>query len=94
LKKDIEEKIAKKLYTACGTIYYFAPELIQNKGYDGRTIDIWALGVMLYFMVSGQFPFYDEKATVILKLIIKGKYEMPTTTKISKSCQSLIEGIL
>ena len=41
----------------CGTLPYMSPELINKKSYLGKPVDIWALGVMLYKMVSGFYPF-------------------------------------
>lgn len=40
----------------CGTPYYMAPEMIMGDPYDGK-VDVWSLGVMLYYTVSGHLPF-------------------------------------
>lgn len=34
-----------------------APELVNKQEYFGKPVDIWALGVLLYVLVSGHFPF-------------------------------------
>lgn len=34
-----------------------APELTKKHEYDGKCVDMWALGVLLYAMLSGTFPF-------------------------------------
>lgn len=34
-----------------------APELVRKHEYDGRHVDMWALGVLLYAMLAGSFPF-------------------------------------
>ena len=34
-----------------------APEITQKREYDGRAVDMWALGVLLYVMLTGNFPF-------------------------------------
>jgi serine/threonine protein kinase len=34
-----------------------APEITKKSDYEGLPVDIWALGVLLYVMLVGQFPF-------------------------------------
>ena len=40
-----------------GTPGYLAPELIESRPYSGVAVDIFALGVVLFTMVTGTFPF-------------------------------------
>ena len=47
----------KKVKIFCGTPSYMAPELVRKSEYDGRQVDMWALGVLLYALLSGTFPF-------------------------------------
>ena len=42
-----------------GTKVYSAPEICENKIYDGAKSEIFALGVILFVMVHGKFPFKD-----------------------------------
>lgn len=49
-----------QLETICGTISYMAPELILKKKYQGFKVDIWALGVILYALITGALPFGEE----------------------------------
>ena len=41
----------------CGTPSYMAPELVRKSEYDARQVDMWALGVLLYALLAGSFPF-------------------------------------
>lgn len=52
------------LTTRCGSEDYAPPELIMGQPYDGRQTDAWALGVLLYALVEGRFPFDGPPATV------------------------------
>jgi protein-serine/threonine kinase len=49
------------LDTRCGSEEYAAPELIIGKRYDGRKTDVWALGVVLYSLLSGSLPFLSSQ---------------------------------
>ena len=50
-----------------------APEIREEKVYDGRQVDIFALGVILFVLVLGIFPFTEaKKEEENYKLIIEG----------------------
>lgn len=42
--------------TVCGTQKYMAPEILKNLPYT-RSVDIWALGILFYFMLFADYPF-------------------------------------
>ena len=45
----------------CGTPIFMAPEIVQQQEYVSGPVDIWALGIILYYMVAGYFPFRKGK---------------------------------
>lgn len=47
----------KKLKIFCGTPSYMSPEIVSKIEYVGSKADIWALGILLYVMLQGKFPF-------------------------------------
>ena len=47
----------QRLKVFCGTPSYMAPEITKKSDYEGMPVDMWAVGVLLYVMLVGQFPF-------------------------------------
>lgn len=46
---------AQKMY--CGTPSYMAPEMVLKQSYNGKSVDIWALAVVLYKLLTGEYAF-------------------------------------
>jgi serine/threonine protein kinase len=61
------------LSTYCGTIDFIAPEVLEGLGYD-KMCDIWSLGVIAYFMLSGCPPFHGKDEVAIQKKILTCNY--------------------
>ena len=55
------------MYTDTGTIFYQAPEMHDNNGY-GKKVDLWAVGIVVYEMLTGFKPFNSQKYTIIIFL--------------------------
>lgn len=63
LAKTIAEgSMVGVFYSHVGTERYMAPEINEGKPYKGNTTDIFALGIILFVMVTGVMPF-SGKAT-------------------------------
>lgn len=95
--------------TLCGTPQYVAPEIIVQatttpsqaegfEGYDGRAVDMWSLGVLLYVLLSGTVPFEEETdgSGQMYNLISKGIYSFPDESwaSVTTVAQDCIRGLM
>ena len=82
--------------TACGTPGYVAPEILKNKGYDSGAVDMWSTGVILYILLCGFPPFYEEELPALFDQILHARYDFPSPwwDSISKEAKSLVQALL
>jgi len=75
---------------------YVAPELLrpERAGYAGRSADIWGLGVLLYVLLIGRYPFYGDTPQALFARIRQAKVSLPNVCAISQCARSLIFGML
>jgi|Transcript_49473 calcium/calmodulin-dependent protein kinase I len=83
--------------TACGSPNYVAPEVLlsHQEGYS-FAVDMWSLGVILYVLLCGFCPFFDENTATLFNLITSGSYSFPSPywDHISNSAKDLITHLL
>ncbi|ODV90767.1 hypothetical protein CANCADRAFT_110668 [Tortispora caseinolytica NRRL Y-17796] len=81
--------------TPCGTVGYTAPEIVRDEKYS-KAVDMWALGCVLYTMLCGFPPFYDESIEALTKKVATGQYTFlsPWWDHISKSAKDLVSHLL
>ena len=65
------------LKTGCGSPCYVPPEMIKEERYDGSLSDIWSAGIILYYMLCGNLPFFDDDNQILYEKILSGKYATP-----------------
>mmetsp|Transcript_22696 Transcript_22696/g.31609 ORF Transcript_22696/g.31609 Transcript_22696/m.31609 type:complete len:313 (-) Transcript_22696:28-966(-) len=76
----------------CGTAIYSAPEILLEQSYIGPEVDIWALGVILYAMVTGCIPWVGNSLEEQLEHALIGDFCIPDY--ISPECLNLLTRIL
>ncbi|XP_052606567.1 putative sperm motility kinase W [Peromyscus californicus insignis] len=80
------------LQRQCGTKTFNAPEQVLGLGYDGKKTDVWSLGVLLYFITTGNHPFQGDTMEEIQGKIVTGKYDIPA--HVSGQLENLIHLML
>ncbi|RXK40771.1 CAMK protein kinase [Tremella mesenterica] len=93
------------LETRCGSESFAAPEIIMGRPYDGRLTDAWALGVILFALMTGELPFdpppssgqegrwgeREERKRRMMR-IAKAEYTLPRN--VSEGSKRVIERLL
>ena len=82
----------KKVKLFCGTPSYMAPEIVNRIEYSGPPADVWALGVLLYVLLCGSYPFKGQVDKELYKKIQYGQFTVPSS--VSQGARSLISRIL
>jgi len=87
------------MHSSCGTPGYVAPEILKSgrggSGY-GKEVDMWSIGVILYILLCGFPPFYDEDNVRLFASIQKGKFDFPAPywDNVSSEAMDLIKKLL
>ena len=86
------QKTIDKAKTMVGTPYYLSPEILESKPYDSKS-DIWALGVLLYEMMTFKMPFNANSFPMLSVKIMRGNY-IPPPAIYTKDLRELVSKCL
>lgn len=82
---------SEKMKSICGTPEYLAPEMLTKGGY-GQSCDWWALGCVIYEMVTGMPPFFSNSRKDLFESILQHKPKYPSS--LSPSLVKMLDGLL
>lgn len=92
--------LSKQIYqtntkTPCGTVGYTAPEVVKDERYSMK-VDMWGIGCVLYTILCGFPPFYDEKIDILTEKISRGEYTFlrPWWDEISVGAKNCVRKLL
>ena len=87
--------VKQQLATRCGSTRYISPEMAlmqPGDSYDGRAMDVWSSGVLLFAMLTGTLPFPQEALGDMLKAIARGRFTIPKD--VSRDARDLISKMM
>jgi len=94
ISKDFPLRLPRS-HSICGSDFYLAPEVIKQEEY-GREIDIWAVAVITYVVLSGSLPFFHNVLHKLYRQIVERDVSFPEQAwrSVSKGAQDFLLRLL
>ena len=88
-------KCSKDTYNKlfCGSPSYMPPEIVNKQKYIAQYSEIWSLGVLMYAMFFGQFPFKGENEDLLFESINNASIIFPEYVSLSKGVENVLKKI-
>ncbi|KNA08769.1 hypothetical protein SOVF_159550 [Spinacia oleracea] len=80
------------LERGCGSPHYAAPEVLSGETYHGPQVDVWSCGVILYAVITGEYPFEAADPAILFSKIKRGRFRFHDN--MSSEVKKLISGML
>lgn len=95
LSKKISLNNTDALKTPCGTIGYTAPEIVRDMKYS-KEVDMWALGCILYILLCGFPPFFNDSIDELTRTVARGEFKFlsPWWDEISVGAKQCVSRLL
>ncbi|KAF9349155.1 hypothetical protein BGX34_002009 [Mortierella sp. NVP85] len=96
LSRIIDQEKFHLLTTTCGTPGYMAPEIFKKSGH-GKPVDMWAVGVITYFLLCGYTPFDRQNSMDEVHAILHAEFEFAPAEYwhgVSETAKSFVNGLL
>ena len=77
----------------CGSYAYLAPEMVKKRGH-GKAVDMYLVGVVLYELLTGLPPFYDDDKDILFNKILNHTLTFPSELQLSSDCKDLLFKLL
>jgi polo-like kinase 1 len=84
----------ERRFTVCGTPNYMCPEMISGGKGVSYEVDVWAIGVIAFGMLTGKMPFQQADKKETYALIKKCAYSFPEHPRLSLPARQFITSIL